>query len=222
MKKQQKNPAALAAKNEAEKPYVTLAGEGRAEYEDRRSVFYAFARRTASEEEAEAFIRETRAAYSDATHVCYAYMIGSNITRFSDDGEPSGTAGLPILDVIKRGGFTDAAIAVVRYFGGTLLGTGGLVKAYGASARDAAADAGIAVFVRHRKLRLRASYSDYGKLKNELERSGARIFSESFAAEVEAEVGIIEGQAEALAERMIELTAARARVETGETYLDKG
>ncbi len=200
----------------ASKPYVTLAKSGTAIYEDRKSVFYAYAERVTTEAEAQAFLAKIKGQYPDATHHVYDYMIGSNITRFSDDGEPSGTGGLPILDVIKRMDFTDAIVVVVRYFGGTLLGTGGLVKAYGSSARDAVSDAGIAVFVRHRAMKLHCSYSDYGRIQVELEKQHATVRSLTYGADVDAEVGIIEEKADALMAKIVDMSAARARIE----YID--
>ncbi len=201
------------------KQYVTLAKEGTAIYEDRKSVFYAYAARVTTEADAQEYLSAIRKQYPDATHHVYAYMIGSNITRFSDDGEPSGTGGLPILDVIKRMDFTDAIVVVVRYFGGTLLGTGGLVRAYGSAARDAVTDAGIATFVRHRALKLHCSYSDFGRIKVELEKQNATLRSLTYGADVDAEVGILEEKAEALMAKIVDMSAARARIEyiEGET-----
>ncbi len=145
--------------------YVSLAHEGSGRYEEKKSVFLAFASPVSAEAEAQAFIARIRAQYPDARHHVYAYVLreGSK-TRYSDDGEPSGTGGMPVLDLIRKGGITDAAVVVVRYFGGTLLGTGGLVRAYTASARDAIS---AAAPIRYRKadlVRLRVSYPDYQKI----------------------------------------------------------
>lgn len=115
--------------------YKTVAQEGEALLVEKKSKFIATVRPVATEDEAIAFIGEMRSKYSDARHNVYAYVIDeNNIFRYSDDGEPQGTAGMPVLDVIRRAGLVDTAVVVTRYFGGTLLGTGGLVHAYGTSA----------------------------------------------------------------------------------------
>ena len=110
--------------------YTTLAGNGRYEYEDRKSVFIGLCAPVSTESDALAFIEAVRKRYSDAKHHVYAYSLRENsIARFSDDREPQGTAGIPVLDALRKKEIVDAVIVVVRYFGGTLLGTGGLVRA---------------------------------------------------------------------------------------------
>ena len=105
---------------------TTLGGEGTGEYEEKRSRFIGYARPVKSADEAAAFISEIRKKHSDARHNVYAYRIGENVTGYSDDGEPKGTGGLPVLGLLQKSDITDAAIVVTRYFGGILLGTGGL------------------------------------------------------------------------------------------------
>jgi uncharacterized YigZ family protein len=123
--------------------YLTINESGQGEYVEKKSRFIAQAVHVESEEEAIAFLEKVRKKYYDARHNCYAWVIGEQKekTRSSDDGEPSGTAGLPILKVIDGSGCTNVLIVVTRYFGGTLLGTGGLVRAYSKSAKDALDDA---------------------------------------------------------------------------------
>ena len=122
--------------------YITVSGESVGEYSEKRSRFIATLRHTETEEQAAAFLAEMRSKYWDARHNCYAYsMSGGTLKRFSDDGEPHGTAGKPILDIIDGSGLTDIMIVVTRYFGGVLLGTGGLVRAYSAAASEAVANA---------------------------------------------------------------------------------
>lgn len=122
--------------------YITVSGESVGEYSEKRSRFIATLRHIETEEQAAAFLAEMRSNYWDARHNCYAYSISrGTLKRFSDDGEPHGTAGKPILDIIDGSGFTDIMIVVTRYFGGVLLGTGGLVRAYSAAAREAVASA---------------------------------------------------------------------------------
>ena len=112
--------------------YLTLAGPGEAELDEKRSRFLGFAGRVTTDAEASAFVASVRSRFPDARHAVYAYIATSSGTlaqRYSDDGEPQGTGGMPVLDVIRKRGLTDAAIVVVRYFGGVLLGAPGLVRA---------------------------------------------------------------------------------------------
>ena len=127
------------------KPYKTLLGAGEDELVINKSRFLCHARPVTTEEAALGFIAEMRSVYKDASHNCYAYAIGSNmgIMRYSDDGEPGGTAGMPIMEVIKAKDITDCVLVITRYFGGILLGAGGLVRAYSQSAALAVNAAGI-------------------------------------------------------------------------------
>ena len=127
--------------------YKTLAGSGEDNLVIQKSRFIGYAAPCKSEEEALRYLRQIREVHKSATHHCYAYIIGENagITRYSDNGEPAGTAGLPILDVLKSRNLVNCCAVVVRYFGGTLLGTGGLVRAYTQSAQNAVLKAGPAL-----------------------------------------------------------------------------
>lgn len=122
---------------------ITIAGSVRAEFVEKKSRFIGYAAPADTEEAAQAFLQQIRAAHHDATHNCYAYQLGEDnrFQRSSDDGEPSGTAGRPILEVIRGSGISNVIVVVTRYFGGILLGTGGLVRAYSAAAKDALAAA---------------------------------------------------------------------------------
>ncbi len=120
--------------------YITILGTSEAEYSEKRSRFIAVACHCATEKEALEFIEKQKTKYWDARHNCFAYTVREEkINRFSDDGEPHGTAGKPMLDVILGSGVTDVAVVVTRYFGGVLLGTGGLVHAYSKATKDAIA-----------------------------------------------------------------------------------
>jgi len=153
--------------------YTTLAGAGQSEIEEKKSVFLGRAKPVRSEEEAQAFVREIKTAYADARHNVYAYLLsGGAVARMSDDGEPQGTAGVVLLDVLKKKGVTNAAIVVTRYFGGILLGAPGLVRAYSAAAVAAVNDAGIAVMVPYARFSVQCSYSEHPKLKRALENLG--------------------------------------------------
>ena len=126
--------------------YITIGGCSSEEILINKSRFIAYASPCKTEEEALSFLRDIREKHKNATHHCYAYVIGTNasIMRYSDNGEPAGTAGLPIMDVMRAKGIVNCCIVVVRYFGGVLLGTGGLVRAYTQSGQAAVEAAGIA------------------------------------------------------------------------------
>lgn len=141
--------------------YYTLKQNATAEIVDRKSVFIGYARPVGQEDEALAFIKEIRARHADASHNVYAYALREgNHTRFSDDGEPHGTAGLPVLEVLRKELLTDCVVVITRYFGGTLLGTGGLVRAYSAAAKSALNAAG-RVFLK--PFTLLTIQTDYGR-----------------------------------------------------------
>ena len=129
------------------KPYKTLIRAAEDEFIVNKSRFIGHGRPCATEDEALAFLADMRARYRDASHNCYAYIIGPNmgVMRYSDDGEPGGTAGMPIIEVMKARGVTNAAVVVTRYFGGVLLGAGGLVRAYSQGAAAAINAAGVGV-----------------------------------------------------------------------------
>lgn len=145
--------------------YITLERIGEGTYEEKKSVFIGVAYPIETEEDALEVIRAHKKQYYDARHNCYAYILKDGVTqRFSDDGEPQGSAGLPMLNVLSKKGLCGACVVVTRYFGGTLLGVGGLVRAYTQATVDAVADAGIKRYEKFRDVSVRLSYSDYQKL----------------------------------------------------------
>ncbi len=145
--------------------YTTVRREGVFEYEDRKSVFIGTAVPVSTEQDALAFIAFIKKKYPDARHHVYAYVLRENSAmRFSDDHEPQGTAGMPVLDAIRKNGCTDVAIVVIRYFGGTLLGTGGLVRAYSAAAVGALENAEIITYDIYTEIKMVVSYSDYQRI----------------------------------------------------------
>ena len=153
---------------ENERLYTTLGGEGYFETTIDRSTFIGYAKRVTDEASAVDFVNGIRKKHSDARHNVYAYVIkDTNTTRYSDDGEPAGTAGMPVLDIIRKTGFTDAVIVVTRYFGGILLGKGGLVRAYTAAAKGAAESAGIITYTDYTEFKLVCSYADHEKIRYE-------------------------------------------------------
>ncbi|MEE1184473.1 MAG: YigZ family protein [Acutalibacteraceae bacterium] len=166
--------------------YVTISGESTAEYVEKRSRFIATAVHCTCEKDALEFIERQRSKYWDARHNVYAYSVrNEGINRFSDDGEPHGTAGKPMLDVIVGSGVTDIAVVVTRYFGGVLLGTGGLVHAYSKATKDAIAAAKkvekIAVF----ELKTICSYADHAKLNSLIFSSDGIIEDTVFTERIE-------------------------------------
>ena len=145
--------------------YITIKEYATFTFEDRKSIFIGHAKPVKRESEAIEFIGAVKKKYPDARHWVYAYVLRENSTmRYSDDREPQGTAGMPVLDVIRKNGCSDVVIVVVRYFGGTLLGTGGLVHAYTAAALGALKGGEIVEFNMFTKIKLEVGYSDYQKL----------------------------------------------------------
>jgi uncharacterized YigZ family protein len=145
-----------------------IYSDGYGELIEKKSRFIAYVHAIHSEEEAIAYISQIKKQYYDARHTCFAYTIGENreITRFSDDSEPSGTAGKPILDVLTGNHLYDTIITVTRYFGGTLLGTGGLVRAYGGATKIGLENAKIAKKINGQKISLSIDYTLLGKLQH--------------------------------------------------------
>ncbi len=165
--------------------YTTLEQEGEAEYTEKRSVFIGHAMPATSEEAAMEYIKRQKRAYSDARHNVWAYLQkGEIVARYSDDGEPQGSAGVPVLDTIRKNGVTDAVVVVTRYFGGILLGAGGLVRAYSHTAKLALEAAHIITYERYAELELTCSYSDYQRYLAELPRFGAVVDDTRFSDRV--------------------------------------
>ena len=165
--------------------YTTLEGEGEAEFVEKKSVFIGHAAPVKSEEEAQAFVKKYKNQYMDARHNVWAYLMkGEIIARYSDDGEPQGTAGVPVLDTIRKSGVTDAVVVVTRYFGGILLGAGGLVRAYSHTAKLALEVAHIITSEQFTELELTCSYSDYQRYSAILPSFGAIIDDTEFSDRV--------------------------------------
>lgn len=150
------------------KNYKTIFKYGESEIIINKSRFIGYAKPVENEEEALKFIEEISTKHRDATHNVYAYALGqnSNIQRFSDDGEPSGTAGIPALEVIKKEDLRNVVVVITRYFGGIKLGAGGLIRAYTKGAKIGI-EAGIIVdMILHKKIKIRIDYTSYGKVEN--------------------------------------------------------
>lgn len=194
--------------------YITLRREANASFEEKHSVFIGHAGPFTTEEAASKFIRRIKAEHSDATHNVYAYLIrGGAVARYSDDGEPQGTAGMPVLDVIKKSGCDDVCVVITRYFGGTLLGAGGLVRAYTEAARLALEAAEIVVYEPYTVLRLTCSYSDYQKIVPETAKADAIIDNTDFMESVILTTAVRTEFLDEFTDRISELTAGRITIE---------
>lgn len=193
-----------------EERYVTLGGEGFGRLVERKSEFLAYAAHVITEAEALAFLESIRKKHSDARHNVYAYMLKQgNLMRYSDDGEPQGTAGMPVLDVIRKSGFTDAILVVTRYFGGILLGTGGLVRAYSAAAKLAVDDAKIVEFIPFDELLFAVDYSLWQKVRIELPKFFVKTDRIEYGADVEAQIALPKTETARFLDRLTEISAGR-------------
>lgn len=170
-------------------PYKSIGTYAESRYEEKKSVFYGFAKPVTTEEEAVAFVASIKKKFPDARHHVYAYVLREdNKSRYTDDGEPSGTAGMPVLDIMRKQELTDCVIVVVRYFGGTLLGTGGLVRAYTTAAKEAVETAGVVTWMPLTDVQVECSYSDYQKLTTLL--SGANVTNTSYGDGITVEISL--------------------------------
>lgn len=198
--------------------YRTVRQQSSAEIVIKKSRFIGYAKPVESEEEAVAFINEIKQLHKQATHNCSAYMIGERdqFQKASDDGEPSGTAGKPILEVIKHKGLKNVAVVVTRYFGGIMLGAGGLVRAYtdGAVAGIEAADEIVKVL--HREVIVDVDYTWYGKLENVLHGKGTRVGAVDFTDRVIVRCLPEAPEAEAFIAWITDLTQGQAIISEGE------
>ena len=194
--------------------YTTILNKSCFEYEDRKSIFIGSAAPVKTEEEALSFIAYIKKKYPDARHHVYAYVLRENsIMRFSDDREPQGTAGMPTLDAIRKNGCTDTVIVTIRYFGGTLLGTGGLVRAYSAAACGALNNAQIITYDLYTTLRIRVSYSDYQKLTPYISSEGFRVKETKYLDNVVIIGSISSNTADEFVKKTVEATSGRAEIE---------
>lgn len=194
--------------------YVTVLKRSRFEYEDRKSVFIGEAMPVSSEADALSFIESVKKTYPDARHHVYAYVLRENSTmRFTDDREPQGTAGMPVLDVIRKNGCTDVVIVVTRYFGGTLLGTGGLVKAYTEAAIGALTNAEIITYDIYTEMKIEVGYSDYQRFAPVFAELEFRVSDIRYTDKVFVSGTVRKANAEPLISKITEITSGRAKTE---------
>ena len=196
-------------------PVYATSGDGRAEFVEKKSRFIGTMKHVESEVEAKAFVAEISAKHRDATHNVYAYVLREqNIMRFSDDGEPQGTAGRPALEVLTRSGVTDCAVVVTRYFGGTLPGANGLVRAYAASAAQALGEAGIYDMLPRAQLLCAFTYADWARVEPVIRKyDGVQVGEVEYAADVTVPVELRPEDIDDLKGTLLERTAGRAIVE---------
>ena len=188
-----------------------LRNTAKIEFVERKSLFIGFSTTVKNEEEALNIIKQKKKEYGDATHNVYAYVIGDSIARYSDDGEPQGTAGMPVLSSIRMSGITDVLVVVTRYFGGILLGAGGLVRAYSTSASLALEAGGISVYETYAVFKIVCNYSDYGKINTELISYDAIIDGTEFGADVTIDFAIKQESADNFTERIIDVFAGKIK-----------
>ncbi len=201
------------------RPYTTVNLASRIEFSVNRSRFIGRCFPLINEEEALRYLADIRKEHWDATHNCYAYALGPSFetARFSDDGEPGGTAGLPMMEVLKNKGVTDALVIATRYFGGVLLGTGGLVRAYSRTASEAVLAAGIVHMRPARHVFIRIDYARYGTVESYVRQQAGKVEC-SFAEDVTISAMVSTERLSAFQKDITELTDGRAAI----TLLEEG
>jgi uncharacterized YigZ family protein len=199
--------------------YRTIARPGSVELEIRKSRFICQLARASSDEDARAFIAEVKKRHWDANHNCSAYIVGDrgDIQRTSDDGEPSGTAGVPMLNVLLKRELTDTVAVVTRYFGGVKLGAGGLIRAYGQAVSDAINDVGIVVRKELRQVAVTAGFEDAGRLENAFRADGREPDDVAYGERVTILLTLDPADVPDFEASVAEQTSGRATVETRRT-----
>lgn len=195
--------------------YLVPSGDASAEFTERRSRFIGHIWLTETEEEAVLRIRQMREKHYDATHNVYAYIIKDGATRYSDDGEPQGTAGMPVLEVLRREQIYNVCCVVTRYFGGILLGAGGLVRAYAKSAKLALDAAGISRKQIWDHVTVPCPYHLFERVKLTLEACGGQTLQTEYGAEIRIQCIIPQAQTEQFITRLTDLSSGRIAAETG-------
>jgi uncharacterized YigZ family protein len=195
--------------------------EASAQIVEKKSTFIAHVKNIETEQEAYQFIEDIKKKYWDARHNVYAYYIGgeNQVHKYSDDGEPSGTAGVPILEIIKKEGIEDVVVVVTRYFGGILLGTGGLARAYSKSAKEGIIAAGVVKKTLCQILQIKIEYTLLGKLQNHINERGYKFLNLTYSDFIDSSIAIPIGEKEKFGEWFCELTAGKGIIKkVGEGY----
>lgn len=204
--------------------YYTVKGYGEHEIEIQKSRFIAYIDRAETEEEAQEFIQSIKKKHWNANHNCSAYLIGENdlIQKANDDGEPSGTAGVPILEVLKKKHLKDTVVVITRYFGGIKLGAGGLIRAYGKSTSEGLSATGIVERKLMRIVHTTVDYTWLGKIENELRSSVYQLKEIHYLDKVKIETYVEEAQTETFKDWMVELTSGQCELREGDMkYLEE-
>lgn len=197
--------------------YTTINGRAEASFIEKKSEFIGYIKHTETDEEAVDFINEIRSMHRKATHNVYAYILrNGSITRYSDDGEPQGTAGVPVFEVLRKEGLTDVCCVVTRYFGGILLGGGGLVRAYSHSAKIAVDASERMIMCSCYPMEITADYNLYGRLTNILPEFEVKITDTVFETDVTVKLFCKEHLADMLTEKLIDISCGKAVVKKGE------
>jgi len=201
------------------RPFNTLRGAGDSALEIKRSRFLGHAEPLDTVENFQELLARTRADHPEAGHHAFAYRLGlaGESARFSDDGEPGGTAGRPIMELLLSEQIVDAAIVVSRYWGGTLLGSGGLTRAYGQAATEAVRAAGLARMMPHTRTTVTIEHACYGAVEQMLRGGNLRVAESAFADLVSLAVLVPAGEEAAFATAMADITAGAALIEPGIT-----
>jgi uncharacterized YigZ family protein len=204
--------------------YYTVKAHGEHEIIIQKSRFIAHVQRAESEQEAQDFIQTIKKQHWNATHNCSAYLIGEHdqIQKANDDGEPSGTAGVPILEVLKKRNLKDTVVVVTRYFGGIKLGAGGLIRAYGKAASEGLDAAGIVERKLTQIVHVKIDYTWLGKIEKEIRASKYKIKEIHYLDTVEVETYVDVGLVQVFTDWMVELTNGQCMISAGETvYLEE-
>ena len=198
--------------------YLSVASADVYEKVIEKSRFLAYAAHTAGEEEARAFLQDVRARHPLATHVCYAFVADrlGNLMRFSDDGEPQGTAGMPILGVLRARKLFETAVAVVRYFGGIKLGAGGLTRAYSSSAAEALDRAAVCEYAVCTEVTVRVAYPEVNALTRFLE--GRNVLSREFSEKAAFIIAVREEETDDFCAQCADVLLGRAEILRGRSY----
>lgn len=212
--------------------YSTIKKTAEEQFEEKKSIFIGSTKRVDSEEEAKNFISEIKAKHKEARHNVFAYVLGERmvVQRYSDDGEPQGTGGIPVLEVIKRNNITDAVLVVTRYFGGTLLGAAGLIRAYSRAASMVIKAAGVIEKVRATKISISIDYDSLGKVQYHFSSKGWQITNIEYSDKVNISILCLIEEAINIKNALIDITNNKISIvkeeegiyfREGDTILDR-
>ncbi|MEE1185785.1 MAG: YigZ family protein [Acutalibacteraceae bacterium] len=202
--------------------YKTVKQFADVKFTEQKSKFIGYCRPVCDEKQAIDFINQIKQKHWDAKHNVYAYILKDGTARYSDDGEPQSTAGIPVLDIMKNENLCDTCIVVTRYFGGILLGTGGLVRAYSTAAKLAVNASKVITMVKAVECNLTCDYSMYSKINALLLENGCEITDSIFEEDVFLNFAVCEDSLQLIKDKITEITAGRCNISTGNIrYMEK-